>query len=596
MRLLPFLVSSVITVVLIIALNTQWGSIPPLAKFLSPQHGLWQNAEDADKDFNADLSFPQLKGKGEVYFDDRLVPHVFAENERDLFFIQGWLHAKFRLWQMEFQTFAAAGRISEVLGAGTDNKFLNYDRSMRRLGMVYAAERSLEAVEKNPISKMQYEAYAEGVNSYIDELTPAKYPIEYKLLNYRPEKWTPLKTALFLKYMSYDLAGKDDDFEFTNLKSLFSRSDFEKLFPVFADSLKPIAPNSAESPYPTKPAFDLRPPLNADSLYFRYKSDSISNVIGGKPDKDNGSNNWAVAGSKTKSGRPILCNDPHLGLNLPSLWYEMQLTTPNFNVYGVSFPGAPNIIIGFNDDIAWAVTNAGRDVKDYYELKFRDKKMDEYWFNGEWKKATKRIEVIRIKGSEALNDTIALTPFGPVMYDDNFRADTATIKYLAVRWKAHDPSNEGFTFYGLNHARNYEDYISAIRNFTCPAQNFLFASKSGDIAIWQQGEFPAKWKRQGDFIMPGTDSSFAWKGIIPQQQKPHLENPSRGFCFSANQLAADSTYPYYFGNSFPVYRAYTIYRKLSGMNSITPDDMKAMQTDNYNVKAEFAKDILLRTH
>jgi penicillin amidase len=174
------------------------GSVPPLGQFLSPQHGLWRNAEDVEKNFNADLSFPELKGKGEVYLDERLVPHVFAQNEQDLFFIQGYLHAKFRLWQMEFQTYAAAGRISELLGAGVNGQYLKYDRSMRRLGMIYAAERSLEAAERNPISKMQYEAYAAGVNAYIDNLSPNLYPIEYKLLNYKPEKWTPLKTALFL--------------------------------------------------------------------------------------------------------------------------------------------------------------------------------------------------------------------------------------------------------------------------------------------------------------------------------------------------------------------------------------------------------------
>ncbi|HYJ37461.1 MAG TPA: penicillin acylase family protein, partial [Chitinophagaceae bacterium] len=155
MRIVPFLISSIITIALVVVLSVQWGSIPPLGKFLSPQHGLWRNAEDADKKFDADLSFPELKGKGEIYFDDRLVPHVFAQNEQDLFFMQGWLHAKFRLWQMEFQTYAAAGRISELLGAGVNDRYLNYDRSMRRLGMIYAAERSLEAAEKNPISKMQ---------------------------------------------------------------------------------------------------------------------------------------------------------------------------------------------------------------------------------------------------------------------------------------------------------------------------------------------------------------------------------------------------------------------------------------------------------
>ncbi len=595
MRFLPFTISFIITLVLIIVLSMQLGSVPPIGKFLSPQHGLWQNAEAVDKNPDQDLAFLQLKSSAKVYFDERMVPHVFAQNEEDLYFVQGYLHAKFRLWQMEFQTFAAAGRISEVLGAGANNRYLKYDRSMRRLGMIYAAEQSLKAAEENPASKLHFESYAAGVNAYIDQLTPRQYPLEYKLLNYKPEHWSPLKTALFIKYMSYDLAGKDDDFEYTNARKVFSKADYERLYPLAADSLRPIVPNSAESPYPTKSSLDLSLSTEIDSLYFNFKLDSFTKVNPVSPDKDNGSNNWAVAGSKTKSGRPILCNDPHLGLNLPSLWYEMQLSTPNMNVYGVSFPGVPYIPIGFNDDIAWAVTNAGRDVKDYFEMKFKDESLNEYWRDGDWEPTTKRVEPILVKGKDTYNDTVVYTHLGPLMYDRTFPVDSADKRNIVVRWKAHDPSNEGLTFHELNVGKNYEDYLKAIKNFTCPGQNFLFASKTGDIAIWQQGEFPAKWRRQGDFVMPQSDVNFEWKGMIPQEENPHMKNPARGYASSANQLAVDTSYPYYLGNSFPVYRGYTINRRLDEMSNISVDDMKALQVDNYNVKAEFAKSILLRT-
>ncbi len=594
MRIAPFLISILITIALIFALNKKWGSVPPMGKFLSPQHGFWQNAEPADASFDADLKFPQLKGKAEVYFDDRLVPHVFAENDEDVYFIQGYLHAKFRLWQMEFQTFAAAGMVSHITGEGKDGRILKYDRSMRRLGMIYAAEKSLEEMNKNPLAKTNQDAYTAGVNAWIDHLKESELPLEYKLLDYKPEHWTNMKTALFLKYMSYDLAGGGEDLEYTNAKNVFSITDFEQLFPVAADSLKPIVPHSAENPYPEKSAFDLSVPAEATSLYFTYPKDTITNILP-KPEKNNGSNNWAVSGSKTTSGSPILCNDPHLGLNLPSLWYEMQLSTPNFNAYGVTFPGAPNVIIGFNDSIAFGFTNAGRDVKDYFEIKFKDDSMNEYWFDSTWKKTTKREEIIEIRGKPALKDTVVYTLFGPVIYDHSFPASEGNKNYYAVRWKAHDPSNETMIFYALNHAKNYDDYAEAIKYLTCPGQNPVFACKNGDIAIWQQGNFPAKWRRQGDFIMPGYDSTYLWKGIIPHGENPHMKNPSRGFVSSANQLSVDTTYPYYSGNSFPVYRGYIINRKLDAMNNISIDDMKAMQTDNYNVKAEFAKDILLKT-
>ena len=209
MRIIPFLFSTIITLTLIVVLNKKWGSIPPLGKFLSPQQGFWQNAEPVDYDYNKNLSFSELKDKADVYIDDRLVPHIFAQNDEDAYFIQGYIHAKFRLWQMEFQTMAAAGRISEILGS--DPRFLRHDREQRRLGMVYGAENAVKEIEKNPLSKAAVNAYTAGVNSYISALTEGELPIEYKLLGYKPEKWSNLKVALFLKLMSKDLAGFERD-------------------------------------------------------------------------------------------------------------------------------------------------------------------------------------------------------------------------------------------------------------------------------------------------------------------------------------------------------------------------------------------------
>jgi len=592
MRIIPFIIASAITVGLIIVLNGQWGTTPPLGKFLSPQVGFWQNAEPANEDFNADLHFPHLKGKTEVYFDERLVPHVFAEREEDAYFIQGYIHAKFRLWQMEFGARAAAGRISEILGEGP----LQWDRGQRRLGMVYAAERMVKEINENPVSKMQNEAYATGVNAYIDQLKESQLPLEFKLLNYKPEKWTLLKTAFFGKYMAEQLT-QSDDFGFTDAHKIFTQKEYEKLFPLYPDSLKPVVPNTPENPYPKKAVIDVSVPSTADSLYFTYKKGRVSAAYNNinKPHRGIGSNNWAVGPSKTGTGRPILCSDPHLALTLPAYYYELQITTPSLNVYGVSFPGIPNIMWGFNDSIAFGFTNAERDVEDFYEIRFRDSTMNEYWFNGKWVKAVKRVEPIKIKGEKTLFDTVAYTVFGPVMYDRSFPAVGQKGNYLAVRWTAHDPSNEVYMFYLLNHAKNYNDFLDAIKYLTCPGLNCLFASKSGDIAIWHNGEFPAKWRRQGDFIMPGTDSTYMWRGMIPQEENPHMKNPVRGFVSSANQLPADSTYPYYMGRTYVLYRGYIINCYLDSMKDISVGDMKKMQTDNYCVAAEFARKILLKT-
>lgn len=586
MRLFPFLFSAAVTIGLVYVLNTKIGPAPPLGKFLSPQHGFWQNAESVQENFSQELTVPGLSGAANVYFDERLVPHVFAENDADLYFIQGYLHAKFRLWQMDFQTEAAAGNVSAVIG----EKALNYDREQRRLGMVYAAEKAVQEVEKDPASKQAFDAYTNGVNAYINTLTQSSVPIEYKLLDYQPNKWTNLKTALLLKMMAKMLSsGTENDLVNTNAKALFSMDDFKLIYPQVHDSLEPIVPKGTIF---DKPGIVPVQPSTADSLYFGSK-DVVKYQEVSKPDINNGSNNWVVAGSKTQSGVPILCNDPHLELSFPSIWYEMQLSTPTSNTYGVTLPGTPYIIIGFNDSIAWGVTNAQRDVKDYFEIKFRDASKKEYWFNQQWIKAEQRIERIQVKGAADFTDTVAYTVFGPVMFDESFSNDLTNKRSLAVRWTAHDPSNEGQTFYKLNRARNYDDYADAIKTFKCPGQNFVFASKAGDIAIWQQGEFPARWKGQGLFVMPGQDSSFMWQGFIPQPENPHSKNPERGFLESANQRPADSTYPYFIPGSYITARGITITHRLAAMSGITPDDMKKLQYDYFNTFAEDARGILL---
>jgi penicillin amidase len=593
MRIFLLLLSAACTALLIFLFDTTAVLPAPLGKLLSPQHGVWQNAEPTDFDYNADIQLAGLKGKTSVYFDERLVPHVFAEQDEDAYFVQGYLHAKFRLWQMEFQTHAAAGRLCEILGDKLNgNDILNKaDRQFRRLGMVYAAEKAVAEVDKDAATKLSADAYTRGVNAYIQTLSDRSMPLEYKILGYRPEPWTNLKTALFLKYMSYDLASYERDFENTNAKSVFSLEDVNLLFPNTQDSLDPIIP----LPFPDSIApLALTIPATADSLYFQQK-DSME-IASPKPDKDNGSNNWAVAGSKTKSGAPILCNDPHLGLNLPSLWYEMQMHTPNFNAYGATFPGAPSVIIGFNDSCAFGFTNAGRDVRDYYEIKFKDEQRSAYWFNNQWVPTEFRYEVIKIKGKPDFIDTVAYTFFGPVMYDQHYDGNRTGGKgAYAVRWKAHDAGNELKIFNNLNYAKNYADYAEAIKNLRTPGQNCLFAAKNGDIALWCQGEFPAKWKGQGDYIMPGTDSSYLWQGMIPQEQNPHQVNPERGFVSSANQLPVNPNgYPYYLGGSFPLYRGIIVNRLLNQMQQITPQDMMNMQNENYNVFAEYARPIVLK--
>jgi penicillin amidase len=586
MKYIRFIFFLLLSSALVFVLDSRTILPLPLGKFLSVQEGIWQNAEPVNASYNENIKLEGLEGKATVYFDERLVPHIFAEKENDAYYVQGYLHAKFRLWQMEFQTHAAAGRISEIVG----EKAINFDKTQRRIGMVFAAENALGEIEKDPVSKAAVDAYTSGINQYINSLQASELPVEYKLLGYQPEAWTNLKTALFTKQMTNNLAGYDRDFEFTNALKVLGEENFKILYSDLADSLYPVIPKGTV--YQT-PAIALTAPESADSLYFKRK-DTIQLAEEFKPNPANGSNNWVLAGSKTKSGKPILSNDPHLGLTLPSIWYEIQIHTPEYNSYGVSFPGIPGVVIGFNDSIAFGFTNAGRDVKDYYQIKFKNDQRKEYWFDNEWKFANQRIEQIKVKNHQLVKDTVSYTIFGPVTYDKSFKTDLTESQAYALRWVAHDSSNILKMWLLLNRAKNYDDYKNAIGYFNVPGQNMIFASKSGDIALWQQASFPLRWKDQGLFVMPGTDSSYMWKGYIPSEENPHSVNPPEGYISSANQRAADSTYPYFIPGSYEVYRAITINRKLADVIDATTDDMKALQNDNYNVFAEEARPILLQ--
>lgn len=588
MKLLPFCFSTSVLLLLIYILNQPIGNkIPmPLGNFLSPQTGFWQNAEDTSFNYSETLTFHGLKGKANVYLDERLVPHVFAENDEDLFFIQGYLHAKFRLFQMDLQTKAAEGRVSEIAGSVA----VDFDKEQRRLGMKFAAENTLKEVEKNPEAITRYTAYTNGVNSYIHSLLQSDLPIEYKILNFQPEEWTNLRTMLLLKMMAKNLAsGTENDLANTNLKSILSAAQFQKLYPQVSDSLVPIIPKGSTF---SKPIHNYVMPKNVDSVYF-VNQKTVTAMEQYAADRDNGSNNWVVAGSKTASGAPILCNDPHLELSLPSIWYEMQLSTPTFSAYGASLPGSPYIIIGFNDSIAWGVTNSQRDVKDYYSIKFKDASKREYWFNGSWKPSQLRMEEIKVKNQQPIYDTVAYTIFGPVMYDAAYPNTVTTQSALAVLWSAHHTGDDGSTFYKLNKAKNYDEYVEAIKTFECPGQNFVFAAKTGDIAIWQQGKFPDRWAGQGQYIMPGTDSSYMWQGFIPQVENPHAKNPERGFLESANQRPTDGTYPYFIPGSYITPRGAVIEHFLNKMNNIDVQDMMQLQNNYYNLQAKNLLSIFL---
>nr|WP_311136676.1 penicillin acylase family protein [Hymenobacter cellulosilyticus] len=257
-------------------------------------------------------------------------------------------------------------------------------------------------------------------------------------------------------------------------------------------------------------------------------------------------------------------------------------------MYGVTIPGAPTVIIGFNNEVAWGVTNVAADVLDFYQLKFKDASQREYWHDGRWKPVRREVEHIVVRGQPDRYDTVLYTHHGPIVYDKDEKSFlTETPTRHAMRWTAHDADNEVLAFYKLNRAKNYQDYTAALTSYGSPAQNFIFASSQNDIAIWPNGRFPLKWRNQGKFILDGTDPAYDWQGWIPQAQNPHVKNPARGFVSSANQFSAGPDYPYYLNWQYASYeRGHRINERLASMSRVTPDSLRLLQNDNLNLNAQ----------
>lgn len=585
MKWLKLGISLLLTLSVFYLLNTSLGLIPPLGKFLNPFAGFWQNGTQSDELLN-ELTLPGLQEQVKIVWDERRIPHIFAKNNHDLMFAQGYVVARDRLWQMEFQTYAAAGRLSEIIG----QRSLEYDRSKRRIGMNYAAEIGLEATNQNPDTKMILRAYSAGVNAWIDQLTIKDLPVEYKIMDYVPEAWSPLKSILLLKQFCWTLTFRSRDRIMTRTRKALGDEVMDRLFPNVPPVSEPVIPKNTKWNFQPK---QVESPKN-----------SFEPSISGRFDEDlsefgpiNGSNNWVVSGAKTKSGFPILSNDPHLSLALPSIWYEMQLNAPGINVYGITSPGAPGIIIGFNENIAWGVTNASSDVLDWYEITFKDASKQEYFFDGKWRKTTQRVEAIQVKNGPTIRDTVVYTHHGPVVYDkDEQPFDNQVPPGAAMRWIAHDSSNESLALLKLNQAKNYEDFTDALRDFDSPAQNFVFADRNGDIAMHHNGKFPLRWQNQGKYISDGSDPLHDWNAFIAEDQLPIVKNPSRGYLSSANQIPADDSYPYYLGRSYADYpRARRINERLAAMENIIPTDMFTLQTDHLNIHARIVLPVLLES-
>lgn len=556
------------------ALGVPHGVVPPLGALLDPGTGFWRNNASGDK-IPEKLEIAGLQGRVTVVWDDRRVPHIFADNEDDLYLAQGYLTARDRLWQMDFLSRYAGGRLAEVIGP----RVLEMDLLQRRLGLAWGAGNFLKGIADDDGMRRVLTAYGNGVNAYVDSLKPASYPLEYKILGYAPSRWTAFDIALLLKYMAWDLSGYGNELGLTRTLRALGEAAADDLFPLFAPFQDPVIPaGTAWDFVPTNPS------RSGTSAARPGKGPAAATDPFGEPV---GSNNWAVAGKKTKSGFPILCDDPHLQLSLPSIWYEVQLSAPGLNVRGVSLPGAPGVVIGFNEKIAWGMTNAGSDVLDFYQVRFRDRRRREYAWGGAWRPTTSRREEVRVRGGKTAVENVLYTHFGPVPFAERQPEMPDWIPAgAALRWTGHDASGILKALYGLNRARSYEDFKAALAGFDCPPQNIAYAGSDGRIAIWHNGKFPLRARGQGRYLLDGSDPQGEWAGWVPMDRVPHTEDPVRGFVSSANQRPTGDGYPYYLGWDYGTFeRGRRINELLEAAAGITAADMVRMQGDALSLRA-----------
>jgi penicillin G amidase len=592
MKRVRAIVSLVLAAAAFWALDNRHGTFPALGRLLDPFAGFWQNGARSD-DIPERLEVPGLREEVQVVWDERRVPHIFARNDHDLFLAQGYVAATLRLWQMDFQSKYTAGRIAEVVGKAG----LRQDIFSRRFGMAWAAERALAAYRGDPKAWEAMEAFTAGVNARVRALGRRDLPVEYKILDYRPELWSEFKCALLVKAMAYSLSSYNQDAAMTRMKGWGGEweKDLERLFPFAPPLVDPVIPpgtpwdfGPVAGPGPAGASEAGKGGTGAGAEATAEAPPDAFVSPGYRTGPGLGSNNWAVSGKLTRNGRPILCNDMHLELSLPAVWYEVQLTAPGINVRGVAFPAAPLVIAGYNEKIAWGFTNGTDDVVDWYDIAFKDDTHAEYRYGGVWRKAGVREERIKVRGGETVVDRVVTTHYGPIVRwkDEPAFPGMDVPAGAALRWLAHEPSNEFAALHALDRAGNYEEYVEAIKAWACPAQNFVYADREGTIALWHNGRFPLRRKGQGRFVLDGADPADEWHGWVPQEQVPHVRDPERGFVSSANQAAVDASYPYYLGWDYASFeRGARINEILRSARGVTPEDMVRMQADVMDIRA-----------
>jgi penicillin amidase len=522
--------------------------------------------------YEGELIVPGLASDVTVYRDERGIPHIYAVSEHDLYFAVGYVMSQERLWQMDLIRRATTGRLSEIFG----KKYVQTDLFLRSLDMTVKSKMVISNEDPEVISYMQ--AYADGVNAFIKSAGKKLSP-EFRILGYRPEPWKLEDIANIIGYMGWDLASD-------NLASdIFYYRLSQKLGPEKANLLIPDW--KAVTSY-AFPGFKLDESLLKEAQSNILSMDNIKTL---GIASFSGSNNWAVSGRRTSTGKPVLSNDMHLSFGSPGIWFEMHEVIPGkLNVTGVAVPGQPFIVAGHNEKIAWGMTNLMVDDIDLFAEKINPANENQYYFNGEWRNMLVKKEVIKIKGGKQDTMILKFTHRGPIISGFRNVKDVS----LSMRWSGYDSSDEIRSVSLLNRAGNWNDFRSALTSFRSISQNFVFADTAGNIGLNTGGGIAIR-KGNGTIIRNGETDEFDWKGFVPFDQLPYSYNPEAGYVSSANNKTVDDNYPYYISSGFVLpFRINRIRQMLNEKEIFNPDDFKRMILDQHSDYAALLTPFILK--
>ncbi len=509
--------------------------------------------------YEGEIKISGLKNSVDVYFDQWAVPHVFAKNSKDLFYAAGYLAARERLFQMSMVALAVRGELASVLG----KEFLKNDIYFRTWRINETAKKLSQNLSDSTIEILLM--FCAGINARIEEIKRDP-PIEFKILGFDPPYWDPAVVTGYARMMAWELQSSwEQEVLYGAIISYFGKDKLEEIIPGY-DRQKPTI--ATENFKMFKPIFDV---------VLDYEK--FSRQIFGQPSSDFGSNSWVVSGSKTKTGKPILANDPHLAFRQPTRWYEMHLKGGMFNTSGLCIAGIPVPILGQTERCAWGFTNVMTDDLDFFIEKVNPKNPNQYLSDKKWKQMSRKAETIKIKGEQDTTIIIRETAHGPIISDLHPLLKNKS-SVMSLKWTGHWETNEMDAFINLNSMKNWEDFTKALKNFGVPGQNVVYADIDGNIG-WRPAVYVPV-RRNADSFVPrdGTISLNDWKGRVPFDEMPYLFNPPKGYIATANNKIIGKKFPYYISNLWAdPSRADQIVYRLDTMKNITMDDMKSIQLD-----------------